>query len=447
MSGLFRTRVRFLVAALALVGLSFSTLAAQEGADGYQTPAAELTALVDAPATPGVSFSPDRSVMLISARPSLPSIAEVSAPELRIAGMRINPRNNGRSRSRPSIGLSIQTLDGTERPVSGLPSNPAIGSTRWSPDGQHVAFTHDAGDHIELWVVDVEAAAARRLGTVAVNGAYGSAVRWASNDAVLANLVPEGRGSAPEKPRVPTGPIVQENTGEVAPARTYQDLLKNQHDEDLFEYYATTQLALVSLDGSVTEVGEPAIIRSVSPSPDGDFLLVQTSLKPFSYLVPASRFPTRIEVWDAAGNPVHLVTELPLNDKVPTSFGSVAKGVRSIGWRQDADATLFWAEAQDGGDARAEADIRDAVMMLEAPFTGAPTAIASLPLRYGGVFWSEDGFALVNESSTSPVPAPRRRACDPSSERWTCGAARLKNCSAPKPRISRGLSRFWTTGR
>ncbi|MDX1396357.1 MAG: prolyl oligopeptidase family serine peptidase [Gemmatimonadota bacterium] len=398
MSGSIRSRVRSLAVAFAFAGGLAAPVVAQEGADAYQVPAAELVALVDAPATPGVSLSPDRSLMLLSERPELPSLAEVSAPELRIAGMRINPRTNGPSRARPATGLTIQMLDGSERAVTGLPANAAIRNTRWSPDGRHVAFTHDTESSIELWVLDVEAATARRLGTAAINDAYGAAIRWMSNDAILANLVPAGRGAAPEAPMVPTAPIVQENTGEVAPARTYQDLLENQHDADLFEYYATTQLAVVTLDGATTNVGEPGIIRSAEPSPDGEYVLVQTTMRPFSYLVPAYRFPTRIEVWDAAGNAVHLVADLPLQDNVPTSFGSVPTGVRSIGWRADADATLYWAEAQDGGDAKAEADIRDAIMMQAAPFDAEPTRIAELPLRYGGIFWSEDGFALINES-------------------------------------------------
>ncbi len=395
------TRSRLPLALLAFVfaaAVSAPAAAAQEGGDSYQMPVAELAALVEAPVTPGVSLSPDESLMLIIERASLPSLATVAAPELRIAGMRINPRTNGPSRARPSLGLAFRTLDGNERAVTGLPANAAIRNTRWSADGRHVAFTHDNADHIELWVVDVETARARRLGDVAVNDAYGTAVRWMGNDALLANLIPAGRGGAPVAPSVPTAPIVQEATGEAAPARTYQDLLKNQHDENLFEYYATSQLARVGLDGSVTTIGDPGLIRSASPSPSDDFVLVQTTKRPFSYLVPASRFPAEIAVWDASGNQVALIADHPLQDKVPTGFGSVPTGVRSIGWRADRPATLYWAEAQDGGDSRMEAEVRDHVMMLDAPFTAEPTAIAALGLRYGGVQWSEDGFALVSES-------------------------------------------------
>tara|TARA_B100001123_G_scaffold263095_2_gene292998 strand:- start:2514 stop:4340 length:1827 start_codon:yes stop_codon:yes gene_type:complete len=191
---------------------------------------------------------------------------------------------------------------------------------------------------------------------------------------------------------------VQENQGEAAPAWTYQDLLKNRHDEELFEFYGLSQVAVVSLGGNVTPLGEPELIRSAHPSPDGQHILVQTIHRPFSYIVPAARFPNRIEVWDMQGAVEHEVANLPLKDQVPTVYGSVPTGVRSITWRPDADATLYWAEAQDEGDASRDAELRDAVFMHAAPFFGEPTRIASLPLRFVGVRWAEGNFALVNEN-------------------------------------------------
>lgn len=366
----------------------------------YRTPAPELAALVDAPATPGVSLSPDQTTMILMTRPGAPSIAEVSAPELRLAGLRIDPRNNGPSRDFTYVDLALRTLDGVERPVTGLPEEPRIGNVRWAPDGRHVAFTQTTVDRVELWVVDVESAQATRLVDRALNAAYfGSPFSWASDSrTLLARMVPEGRGPAPAEPAVPTGPVIQETEGEAAPARTYQDLLENPHDEALFEHYATAQLARINLDGTFRRLGPPALVRSAAPSPDGEYLLVQTTHRPFSYLVPASRFPTLVEVWDMDGNVVSEITDLPLQDNVPPGFGSVPTGVRSITWRADTPSTLQWVEALDGGDSGVEAAERDRLFLLDAPFTGEPTALASFPLRYGGTFWSEDGYALVFES-------------------------------------------------
>lgn len=373
--------------------------AEQASVTTYQLPAQELAALVDAPVAPAVSLSPDATQLLLLERPALPSIAELAEPELRLAGLRMNPRTNGPSRARPYTGLLIRNLDGTERRITGVPAEPRLRNPRWSPDGRSIAFTHDAEDQVQLWIADVETGQARRLIDAAVNDAYGSPYEWLPDGRSLIVLtVPAGRGEPPADSRVPAGPIVQEASGDAAPARTYQDLLEDPHDEALFEHYATSLLQRITLDGQTTPLGAPAIIGDAGPSPDGRYLLVETMHRPFSYLVPASRFPNRIEVWDTDGNVVTEIADLPLQEQVPTAFGSAPTGVRSIAWRDDADATLHWIEALDGGDARVDAAERDQLFMLEAPFTGEPTPIATLPLRYAGVQWAPEGFGLLYET-------------------------------------------------
>jgi len=184
--------------------------------------------------------------------------------------------------------------------------------------------------------------------------------------------------------------------GEAAPARTYQDLLKSPHDEALFSHFLTSVPVRLSLAGGATTLGEAALYTSLDPSPNGDYVLVERVHEPFSYLVPVSRFPETTEVWDASGTRVALVAELPLAEDVPTAFGSVRSGVRSVSWRADQGAALYWVEALDGGDARAEAEFRDRVLTLSAPFDADPTELVQLPLRYAGIQWG-DGMALVNE--------------------------------------------------
>jgi len=394
----WRSRAVFSLSLLLFSVLCVPPLSGQDAETEYRMPPPELAALVDAPRTPGVNLSPDGRVMLLMQPPSLPSIAEVSAPEARLAGLRINPRNNGPSRGTAYIGLWFRDLQGRETEIVGLPPEPRIRNVRWAPNGTQVAFTHETIDHIELWMADVESGRARRLLDQSVNAAYGNPFSWLSDSRTLiVKTVPEGRGPAPPAPDVPVGPVVQETAGAAAPARTYQDLLKNPQDEALFDHFATSQLVRVDLDGRERLLGQPALYRSYSPSPDGRYILVETTHGPYSYLVPAGSFPNRIEVWDVDGAPVKEIADLPLQDKVPPGFGSVPTGVRSISWRSDAPATLSWVEALDGGDGRSEAVERDRVFTLAAPFSGEPTAIATLPLRYAGMIWSDAGFALPIE--------------------------------------------------
>lgn len=151
-----------------------------------------------------------------------------------------------------------------------------------------------------------------------------------------------GRGDPPEKSPVPEGPVVQENLGEKAAVRTFQDLLQNPYDEILFGYYATSVIMHIDMDKNKTMIGKHGVYSGLDPSPDGNYLLVQEIQKPYSYLVPYYRFPLNVEIWDTEGRPVKLVAEIPLAEYIPQGFGAVRTGPRSFIWRSDAPATLAW---------------------------------------------------------------------------------------------------------
>ena len=366
----------------------------------YRTPPLDIADIVDAQPTPLVSVDPSKQWMLLMGRPGLPTISELSQPELRIAGMRINPANDGISRSTFYNSLILQNLDtGGSRSVSGLPDNPRIRNVSWAPDGQRIAFTLDLGDRLELWIADTGQAVARRVVDAGLNGIFGAPFSWLSDgERLLVKTIPSDRGATPLEPLVPLGPIIQESTGRPAAARTYQDLLQDGYDEDLFEYHGQVQLAIVSVSGSKSELGEPALVRRATMSPDDNYVLIEEIHRPFSYLVPQYRFPNRIQIWDAQGNLVREIADLPLAEEVPIGRGAVPMGPRSVSWRADAPATAYWVEAQDGGDPRMSADIRDTVFVSRAPFEAEPSELISLGLRYAGITWGNGDVALVNES-------------------------------------------------
>lgn len=381
-----------------LIGLFFSPSLMSQ--DTYQEPSQDLIDLVDGARTPSVSFSPDRETLLIQDVPALPSIAEMAQPELRLAGIRINPNTNGPSRPGYTTGFTLRDMDsGEDREVSGLPENPVMTNVSWSPDGNHFAFLMNTPESLELWAVDVSSASARKITSGSVNNTYyGSPFSWTrGSDALLVKMVPENRGEAPQKSMIPTGPVIQESLGEARPARTYQDLLQDSHDEELFDYYFTSQLTEVTLNGDIKEIGEPAIYRTVSLSPDGEYILVNITERPYSYRVPAFRFPQNIQVLDRDGGLVHQFAELPLADRVPIAFSATTEGPRSVSWRNDAPSTLNWVEALDEGDPSVDVPYRDRVFTLEAPFQSDPVQHIDLEYRYSGLQWSEEGFALVSE--------------------------------------------------
>lgn len=367
--------------------------------DVYQKPPEVISKLIEAPSTPSVSIDSKGEWMLLMERPGYPSIEEVSSPELRIGGTRINPRTNGRSRSSHMTGLEMKNIKtGESFRFSGMPAKPQIGNVSWSNDETMIGFTNTVTNGIELWVADLQSQKAMKLTDAIINNAYVKAFDWLpDNQSMLVSTIVGNRGAAPERPQTPKGPVIQETAGAEAASRTYQDLLKNSYDETLFEYYTTVQLMKIDIDGNQTKFGHAGIIKNYNASPDGNYVLVQTIQKPFSYLVPASRFPFNYEIWDVNGNQVEVLAEIPLDEVRPKGFDATRLGKRSVSWRADAPATLYWAEALDGGDPAVETDERDAVYMIEAPFFGEPTLLAKTALRYGGMNWGDENRAILNE--------------------------------------------------
>jgi dipeptidyl aminopeptidase/acylaminoacyl peptidase len=354
----------------------------------YKKPPKEILDVLNAPSTPQISVSPARDCFLLIESLRYPPIADLAQPMLRLAGLRINPSNNGPHRDQYYIALTLKKLtDGSEIKVA-LPPGARLSFPEWSLDGKRFAFTNTTARQIELWVGDTASGSVRKLSGIALNAAYGDPLRWMPNNKLLVQLIPAGRGEPPAAPSVPIGPNIQENYGKAGPVRTYQDLLNNPHDEDLFDYYATAQLALVDTDsGKATPIGQPAIFQTAEPSPDGKYLLIARVHRPYSYLHPHSFFPKEVEVWDVSGKLVHKLASLPLGDQIP--IDGVATGPRNYHWCSIAPSTLVWVEALDGGDPKKRVPYRDRILILKAPFDDQPLELAKTEHRFAGLQWCE----------------------------------------------------------
>lgn len=363
----------------------------------YKMPPKAIADLVDAPGTPGVSVSPNKKHILILERASLPSIEELSQPELRLAGLRINPATNGRSRTRYYTGMIIQDLgSGAQKRVKGLPKNGRISNVSWSPNAKHIAVTVTHGAQINLYLVKAASGRASLLLKTPLNAIYGSPFSWLSDSKnILAKTILSGREEPPRPSLVPQGPVIQENMGKIAPVRTYQDLLSNADDEALFAYYMNAQMVLVNLKGKAKNIGKPGMIRFAEPSPNGKYILMKTIHRPFSYLVPLYRFPMRVDVLDIHGKTISVLRDMPLAESLPKGFGAVLTGPRSFGWRADAGAVIYYVNALDGGDPKAAADFRDEIFTMDAPFNQSAESLMQLDLRYAGIMWGNDHIALA----------------------------------------------------
>jgi dipeptidyl aminopeptidase/acylaminoacyl peptidase len=365
----------------------------------YLMPPKEIVDAFDAPPLPQAILSPSKQVMALTWRKAQPTIAELSQPMLRLAGARVNPRNNGPHRATEIYAITIKKIaDGSEVKVV-LPPQANLLNVHFSPDGSHLSFQNRKDDRIELWVADTATGRAKLLsGTDRLNATIGDPCDWLHDNATLiCELVPAGRGPAPQEATVPTGPNIQESSGKAAPAATYEDMIKTVHDESLFEYYFTSQLAAINIaSGSKTLIGRPAIFDSVTPSPSDEYLLVAKIKRPFSHLIPMNGFPEDVDIWTRRGEVARKIADVPSREGV--SLRGVQVGPRGYRWRPDQPATAMWTEALDGGDQKNKVPFRDKVVAITAPFSGAPAEVAKTEWRYGGMSFTETGIALLSES-------------------------------------------------
>lgn len=379
--------------ALALVlGLGITSQAAAQ--DGYQTPPPDVTDIVTRAPSPRVSVSPDNDLLLLMEREALPPVAELARPMEKLAGLRLDPSINDRHGPRALVGLSLQDVaTGQVRRVA-LPDGADISNVAWSADGAKIVFSNTRSDAIDLYVVDTASATSRQLMTGGVNPIFQSP-SWMPDGSLLVLTIPEGRGEKPVESLTPRGPAIQDASGgQEAQNRTYQDLLENPHDEAMFKWLTTSQPVMMDADGTNRRaIGEPRIYTSVSPSPDGQYLLMEWLSEPFSYQVPWSRFPLTTAVYTATGKLVTTLARQPLADALPVQ--GVVTGRRSFRWHPTEDDMLMWVEAQDGGDPRVKTDNRDNVLALAAPFDGEVRILARLEDRMSGAMGIENSDDLL----------------------------------------------------
>ena len=385
-----------------LLAAAFSSLfqiSAQENlAD--QKPSKTILDLADYEPAPSTTLSTDKSFMLLTYRDSYKTLDDLAQVDMRLGGLRINPVTNISSTVNYITNLKIKKItekDPTQ--IKGLPANAKITHVSFSPDEKKIAFTHTTSTGVELWVIDVATKQATRLTKANLNANMGNPFIWYRDGSrLLVSVLPAKRQKLIDPSQnLPTGPIISVSDGTKAPNRTFQDLLKNPTDEINFEILVTAELHEVDLSGK-SKLFKPAdMYMGKSFSPDGNYLLLTTLAKPFSYFVPYSRFAQKQNVYDKKGNLVALVNDVPLAEVLPKGFMAVRKGRRDLSWRDDAPASLFFVEALDGGDTETKADYRDELFLWLPPFKSAPKSFFKTVQRYSDIAWCNDTLAVVSE--------------------------------------------------
>jgi dipeptidyl aminopeptidase/acylaminoacyl peptidase len=398
-----------------------SSIGDRQSLSGYKLPPKEILDIVDQPREPIYSFSPKRDWVIEMKRPPAnPSVVEYTRPELKLAGVRIDPSGFCRSKLSYYTGLSLSKKnsgfflpfrdDVAERKVvTGIPSGYGIHDVSWSPNGERIAFTirkisqnpSEALPPSELWTCDIDMCHARKL-VSNVNSVFIS-YDWMNDDTILVGVVADPRDLSRDVGTETFGPRCEDSAGgKKSQTRTYQDLLKNANDERMFDHYC--QSSLIKIDVSSGDIfpldDTPKVYTGVSCSPSGKYVTVSWLEKPWSYSVPCGRFPKVVQVWDEHGDFVREIANLPLALHIPLAFDSCRTGPRSISWRDDMPHVISWVECQDEGDPNLPVSPRDVIYSLDLSEgqCAVPTVTAKTDLRFSGILWCDESLALLYES-------------------------------------------------
>lgn len=381
---------------LILLALFSLNLNAQENLN-YQKPSQEILDLVDIELAPSVVMDANKEWMIFLYRDPYISIAELSQEELRLGGLRIDPKTNIGSRTYYYKNVKVQKMDGELTSVKGVPNDPKLANFSWSPDQKKMAFTNTTTNGVEVWYLDLEKAEVKKITEANVNANLGDVINWfADSKSLLVKMVSKERKALINtEAAIPTGPTISSNDGKKAQNRTYQDLLKNPNDEFNFEQLALSELYKFDLEGNSTQWLPSDMYRNISFSPDGQYVMVSTIEKPFSYLVTYYRFPTTTTMYNSEASKINTLIEVPLIEDLPQGFMAERKGKRRFSWRSDKAATLIYAEVLDEGDPEKEVEYRDEVFEIEAPFKGDGKSILKTKNRFSGISWGNDNMAIA----------------------------------------------------
>lgn len=389
-------KLKFLALAT-IVSLNWSI--AQENIT-FQKPSKPILDLADYQRAPSVSMDNKKEYMLLTYRNTYKTLDDLNQEELRLGGLRINPVTNISSTVTYINNLKIRKIsDKNELQVKGIPENAKITNVSWSPSENKIAFTNTTKKGVELWIIDVPNQIARKITEDNLNANLGSPYTWHNNNELLIKVLPKNRPALIDtKKDLPTGPTVSTSDGSKSQNRTYQDLLKNKTDETNFDIITTSELYLITTSGEAKLFKSAAIYAGESFSPDGNYIMLTTIQKPYSYIVPMSRFPQKSIVYDLNGREIKVVNEVPLTEIMPKGFSSVRAGKRNMAWRPDVAATLFFVEALDGGDQAKQVELRDEVYTWQAPFNQSPISLLKTKQRFGGITWGNENYAIVYDS-------------------------------------------------
>ena len=349
----------------------------------------EVVQLLTATQTPEAEFNAASGRIAFIYREALVPVARIARPHLGLAGFSIDP--DIRTSGYDSRVKRVEVLDARSGVTvsSWLPEGePALDWIDISPDGRYLSAVSFANKKPELKVFEI-ATGREQVLPVTVNPAFEAPCEWMDSQGLLCRIVPD---EAAPVPAPYASPNIMDHPGGMARTRTYSNLLDNALEEDLFDYYFSSTLARVGLDGKVRRFGgTTGVLARVALSPDRRYALVVRLKRPYSHLLKANHFPRTFELWDLEhGDRVDAPGLLQQDGITPTD----GFGLPAFSWQPDTGA-LGWTESREGGG--------DRWMALDPPYTGAAREVASSDGVIQNFGWTDQGtpyFSRLTERGT-----------------------------------------------
>lgn len=366
---------------------------------GFQIPSYDILALAEYVRAPSIKLDKQKDYAIYSYRHTYKSLNDLNQPEIRLGGLRINPRRRVSSNLSYFYTLKVHRISENKNyPLQGLPSNPRICYGSFSPDESSYVFCNVSDSGIALFTLYLTTQIVKQITPYMLNASMGKPYEWIDNNHLFVYHLPaKPLTLIDSKEELPTGPTIATGEGTTAQNRTYADLLKNPQDEVNFDRLIESEIKIVSLRGAIRDYLPADKYIGISASPNRKMALATTIQKPYSYVVPYIRFPQTSIVYDMEGRRIDTIAKIPLAENIPKGFSSTRKGKRNISWRPDRDASIFYVEALDEGNAASKVGHRDALYSFDAPFKEEPKLLMKTHQRFANIHFSLDSNILVED--------------------------------------------------